>query len=96
MSGAIKNFEQSIKFDMGRGIKPDNFGSCQDIQRRVSIIMKSEKNFSDFFDIEDHPQLFGLHNYVLITDRETKQIYQADPWYHQTLKGSIQKRDSIH
>lgn len=96
VSGSIKNFEQSVKMDTKDGIKPNSFGSCQDIQRRVSIIMKSEKNFSNFFDIEDHPQLFGLHNYVLVTDKETKQIYQADPWYYQTLKGSIQKKDSIH
>ncbi len=99
MSGSIKNLEQSVKLDTGIGIKPNSFGSCQDIQRRISDIMKSEisnPNFSKFFDIENHLQLFGVHNYVLITDKETKQVYQADPWYYQILEGSIKKRDYIH
>lgn len=73
-----------------------SFGSCQDLQRRVSYIMNQSNNFNKLFDIEEYKQLLGAHNFVIITDKETKKEYQADPWYLQKLENSIKPRNIFH
>ncbi len=92
IEGTLKNFSQSITGDTGDGIKPKRFGSCQDIQKRISSgIMKSDRNvkFENYFEIEDYAQLGGIHNFVLIKDKENQKVYKIDPWGSQNLTGSI-------
>lgn len=100
VAGFIKNAVQSTTFlwnhNLGEGKDLKNFGACQECQRRVYEIMINNPKFDDFFDLEMIAQAGGVHNYVIIKDKQTKKEYQVDPWYTQTLEGSIKSKDLLH
>lgn len=100
VSGFIKNAVQSTTYlwnhNLGEGKDLKNFGACQECQRRVHEIMTNNPLFDDYFDIKMVAQAGGVHNYVVITDKKTSDEYQVDPWYTQTLEGSIKSKDLLH